>query len=85
MSNPTNHITPPKHPHSGNQSPNSLVTHVSHRAMATDFVVLLPAHQADRVETVMEALESLDEIESRLTVYRPSSEVSKINREAPWM
>ncbi|WP_084422315.1 FAD:protein FMN transferase [Rubripirellula obstinata] len=66
----------------GQSAKDSLVTHVSHRAMATDFVVLLPAHQADRVETVMEALESLDEIESRLTVYRPSSEVSKINREA---
>lgn len=60
----------------------SLISHVSHRAMATDFVVLLPAHQPDRIETVMEALETLDEIESRLTVYRPTSEISAVNREA---
>ena len=75
-------IATPGNSPSGRQPKDSLVTHVSHRAMATDFVVLLPAHQADRVETVMEALESLDEIESKLTVYSPSSEVSKINREA---
>jgi thiamine biosynthesis lipoprotein len=66
----------------GQSTEKFLVTRVTHRAMATDFVVLLPAHQADSVEAAMEALESLDEIESRLTVYRPSSEVSKINREA---
>lgn len=82
MSDFSNRIAPPGILRTDEPMPDSLVTHVSHRAMATDFVVLLPAHQADRVETVMEALETLDEIESRLTVYRPSSEVSKINREA---
>ena len=45
-------------------------------------MVLLPAHQPDQIETVMEALEMLDEIESRLTVYRPTSEISVVNREA---
>lgn len=59
-----------------------LVTHVSHRAMATQFVVLLPERESNKVETVVEALETLDEIESRLTVYRPNSEVSRINRDA---
>ena len=56
-----------------------LIVHVSHRAMATQFVVLLPAHQSNRVEAVVEALEMLDEIEARLTVYSDESEVSRIN------
>ena len=59
-----------------------MVTHVTHRAMATQFVVLLPAHQADRVEEVVEALELLDDIEDRLTIYRDHSEVSRINQNA---
>ena len=60
----------------------SLVTHVSHQAMATNFVVLLPPHQSDQIEIAVEALETLDQIEARLTIYRATSEVSKINREA---
>lgn len=59
-----------------------LITHVSHRAMATDFVVMLPEHMKDRVESVVEVLERLDAIEAALTIYRPDSEVSKVNREA---
>ncbi|MDA8746546.1 FAD:protein FMN transferase [Rubripirellula amarantea] len=57
-----------------------LVTHVSHAAMATNFVVLLPENQSHQVETAVQALESLDDIEAKLTVYRPSSEVSRINQ-----
>ncbi len=58
----------------------SLLTHVSRRAMATDFVAILPAHRADAVEVVVKAMEQLDRIEADLTVYRPDSEVSRINR-----
>ena len=60
----------------------NLLTTVTHQAMATNFAVLLPPCQAEKTEAVMEALEKLDEIESRLTVYRDSSEVSRINRQA---
>lgn len=58
----------------------SLLTHVTHRAMATDFVVMLPEHAADRVEVVLEALEMLDSIEASLTIYQPESEISRLNR-----
>lgn len=50
--------------------------------MATDFVVMLPAHAADAVELVVEVLEGLDRIESALTIYRDDSEVSRANRRA---
>ncbi len=50
--------------------------------MATDFVAILPAHRADAVEVVFAALEQLDRIESDLTIYRPDSEVSRINQDA---
>lgn len=58
-----------------------LITHVTHRAMATDFVVMLPAAMTHKVETVVEALEMLDSIEAALTIYRPESEVSRLNRD----
>ena len=58
----------------------SLMTHVNRRAMATEFAVILPAHLADAVELVVEALEQLDAIESALTIYREDSEVSRANR-----
>ena len=58
------------------------MTQVSHRAMATEFAVLLPPHQADAVESVVLALEALDQIEARLTVYQPESEISRVNRDA---
>ncbi|WP_168565750.1 FAD:protein FMN transferase [Crateriforma spongiae] len=56
------------------------LTHVSHRAMACSFVVVLPPWHAAKVEVAVAALESLDEIESRLSVYRADSEISQINR-----
>lgn len=60
----------------------SLLTQVSRRAMATEFVVILPAHAADAVELAFTALEQLDAIENALTIYRPDSEISLVNRTA---
>jgi thiamine biosynthesis lipoprotein len=57
-----------------------LITTVSYPAMATEFAVLLSSRWADRVEIALDALQQLDEIEHRLTVYRPESEVSRVNR-----
>ena len=57
-----------------------LLTHVTRRAMATEFVAMLPAHAADAVETVVIALEQLELIENELTIYRDDSEVSRANR-----
>ncbi len=65
-------------PHAGVSAP--LLTHVSHRAMATEFVVMLPPHAAEAVELVVEALDQLDAMEQAMTVYREDSEVSRVNR-----
>ncbi len=58
----------------------SLLMQVSRRAMATEFVVMLPAREADAVETVVMQLEQLDSIEQSLTIYRDDSEISRVNR-----
>ncbi len=58
------------------------LTQVSRRAMATEFVIMLAAQHADAVEFALDALEQLDVLEQQLTIYRPDSEVSRINREA---
>lgn len=60
----------------------SLITQVTHRAMATEFAVMLPAQHADAVESAVEALEELEQIEDALTIYRVDSEISRVNREA---
>ena len=58
-----------------------VLTHVTHRAMACEFVVYLPPHAASSaVDATAESLDILSSIESRLTVYDPHSEVSRINR-----
>ena len=61
-------------------SSETLLTRVSHRSMATEFVVLLPPQWADQIEVVLQALECLDAIESRLTIYRPGGEVARVNQ-----
>lgn len=60
----------------------SMLTQVTRRAMATEFVVMIPAHAVMMVELVVTTLERLDEMESRLTIYQPQSEVSQINERA---
>lgn len=60
----------------------SWLTEVSHRAMACDFVVLLPEWQKQHLDPVVDALESLDAIEQRLTIYDESSEISRVNARA---
>ena len=60
----------------------SLITQVSRRAMATEFVVMLAPNCADSVEDAVAVLERLDAIEADLTVYQPSSEISHVNRRA---
>lgn len=71
---------PDEKPRQGDGAPNPLLTHVTRRAMATEFVVMLPPHAAASVELVVTALEQLDFIENALTIYRDDSEVSRANR-----
>ncbi|MEM9587415.1 MAG: FAD:protein FMN transferase [Planctomycetota bacterium] len=50
--------------------------------MATQFVVMLAPSCADKVDVVLDALESLDGIEARWTVFRDNSEIRRLNRAA---
>lgn len=48
--------------------------------MATTFVVILPNEDAAQVDAAVNALDELNRIESILTIYQPSSEISLVNR-----
>jgi thiamine biosynthesis lipoprotein len=50
------------------------------RAMATTFEILLPYGTADALAPAVAALDEIDRLEAQLTVYRDSSEVSRLNR-----
>ncbi len=56
-----------------------VVTEITRRAMATEFGVVLPGESRDAVEAAIDALAELERIESELSVYRPDSDVSRIN------
>src|SRR5262245_34671186 len=53
---------------------------LSRRALATDFEILLPLGTAQAQEAAAAGLDLIDELEDQLTVYRDTSEVSRINR-----
>jgi thiamine biosynthesis lipoprotein len=57
----------------------------SHRAMATTFELLLPLGTPQARELAADAFDLLDALEAQLTVYRDSSEVSRLNQLAPAM
>ncbi len=59
-----------------------LITEVSHRAMATEFVVMLAQPQPREVELAVTALEELDRFEAAWSVYQSGSEISRLNRAA---
>jgi FAD:protein FMN transferase len=52
----------------------------SRRAMATDFEVLLPYGIPGALALAETALDEIDRLERQLTVYRETSEVSRLNR-----
>jgi thiamine biosynthesis lipoprotein len=55
---------------------------VNRRAMATNFEVLLPLGTPDAVAAAEAALDEIDRLEDQLTVYRDTSEVSRLNARA---
>jgi FAD:protein FMN transferase len=57
--------------------------HVSRPAMACRFEVTLPLEDQKGVSVARQALDEVDRLEDQLTIFRESSEVSLINREAP--
>lgn len=56
--------------------------HSGRVAMACRFEVTLPEREPDAVRISREALDKIDQIESQLTVFRDTSEISYINRHA---
>jgi FAD:protein FMN transferase len=57
------------------------LTHITHRAMATDFVLILPPHAPPRaVDAGLGILERLDAMEAAWTIHSPHSEISQVNR-----
>ena len=55
---------------------------VTRRAMATTFEITLPADTPHALAAAEDALDLVDELEDRLTVYRDTSEVSRLNAAA---
>jgi thiamine biosynthesis lipoprotein len=64
---------------SGRPDTTSLLS-VSRRAMACQFEVLLPVTTPRALEAATAALDRVDRLENQLTVYRDTSEVSRLNR-----
>src|SRR5262245_637820 len=60
------------------------VLRMARRAMATTFEVLVPFGTPDALALGEAALDLIDEVEAQLTVYRETSEVSRLNRMAPY-
>lgn len=58
------------------------ITQVSHRAMATEFAVLLPAACQRGVDAAVEVLDRLQGLERRWTIFRDDSEIARVNRQA---
>jgi thiamine biosynthesis lipoprotein len=62
--------------------PEYALLRVSRRAMATLFEVLLPFGTPDGTAAAEAALDAIDRLEDQLTVYRDTSEVSRLNARA---
>lgn len=65
---------------------------LTHRAMACDFVVMVPdehsrvaapdGRQRAVADVVLDCLEAVDEVEAALTIYRNTSEIAQVNEQA---
>lgn len=61
----------------------TLLTHLSRRAMATEFEIYLNRRSDyEDIEAALEALELLDSLENMMSVYREQSDLSVLNRTA---
>jgi thiamine biosynthesis lipoprotein len=64
------------------KQPETSLVRFSRRAMATSFEVLLPVGTPKAAAASEAALDLIDQLEDQMTVYRESSEVSRINQQA---
>src|SRR5438105_1436515 len=59
-----------------------VMLYFSRRAMATTFEVIVPFDAPSASENAQGALDEIDRLETQLTVYRDTSEVSRLNAKA---
>jgi len=59
-----------------------VLSQFTRRAMATEFVVMLPGIVGPNAEKAVLALAEVDAIESNLSIYRPNSDISRLNQHA---
>src|SRR6266542_5810116 len=62
----------------------AILLRFSRRAMATTFEIVVPFDTPRASEAANAALDEIDRLEAQLTVYRDSSEVSRLNQLAPY-
>ena len=62
--------------------PEFALVHYSRQAMATTFEVMLPLGTPQALKAAQDALDEINRLEEQLTVYRDTSEVSRLNRAA---
>ena len=76
-------LTPPAEPRLPNRaSDRTVLLHLRRQAMATQFEIVLPFGTPDAVSMGENAFDLLDSLEEQMTVYRESSEISRLNRRA---
>jgi FAD:protein FMN transferase len=56
--------------------------HLGRRAMACRFEVTLPSELVHRMDAARDALDTIDALEEQLTIFKETSELSLVNREA---
>jgi len=66
--------------HASDSAPEVALMRLGQRAMATNFEVVLPYGTPEALKIGGDAFGLLDRLESQLTVYRDTSEVSRLNR-----
>ena len=71
-------------PHDTIRTEQAALLRLSRRAMATTFEILLPYGTPNAMDIGADAFDRLDALEAQLTVYRDSSEVSRLNRIAAY-
>lgn len=59
-----------------------IVTEITRRAMATEFAIILPGQSPRATEAAIDAMDMLETLETKLTIYRPDSEISRVNESA---
>ena len=67
----------------GDNAPDGYLVHLARKAMACSFEVFFNAGQYPHATTVaMSALDLVDQLEDQLSIYRPTSEISRLNQRA---